>query len=184
MPDYRRWYQPGGTSFFTVVTCQRIHLFTSATARSLLGGVMRDVAVEWPFETVAIALLPDHLHCIWTLPAGDADYSSRWQAIKTRFTAAWVAAGGEEAPVTPEQRRRGHRGVWQRRYWERLIRDDEELKGLMDYIHYNPVKHGHVRRPADWQWSSFHRWVEAGEYEPEWGSAAAPRLPAGIPEPE
>jgi putative transposase len=122
MPDYRRWYQPGGTYFFTVVTCQRFHLFAEEPARALLGQVMREVRDELPYETIAIVLLPDHLHAAWALPSGDDDFSTRWKEIKLRFTERWLAQGGREMPVTNAQARRGNRGVWQRRFFEHLIR--------------------------------------------------------------
>src|SRR6188768_1685114 len=104
MSDYRRWYQPGGTSFFTVVTCRRFRLFEDERARSLLGEVMRLIRVELPFETVAIVLLPDHLHAVWTLPPGDEDFSTRWKRIKSDFTARWLSAGGREVQVTRSQK--------------------------------------------------------------------------------
>jgi len=169
MSDYRRWYQPGGTSFFTVVTYGRFRLFDELQARQLLGEVMREVRAELPFETVAIVLLPDHLHTVWALPTGDGDFSTRWKEIKTHFTTRWLAMGGKEMPVTPSQKRRGNRGIWQRRFIEHLIRDQDDLEGHCDYIHYNPVKHGHVSRPWDRTDSSFRRFVELGQYEWDWG---------------
>jgi putative transposase len=120
------------------------------------------------FETVAIVLLPDHLHVIWTLPRGDDDYPSRWQAIKAKFTSQWLAAGGEEHDVTRGYRRRG---VWQPRFMEHAIRDEQDLHNHADYIHYNPVKHGYVQAPRDWPWSSFHRYVRSGDYPVDWGCA-------------
>jgi putative transposase len=136
---------------------------------------MREVARELPFESVALVLLPDHLHAIWKLPEGEGDYSARWQEIKSRFTTRWLSQGGLEAPVTSAQKRRGNRGVWQKRFWERLVRDEDEFKALLDYIHYNPVKHGHVEKPVEWEWSSFRSWVQRGEYELEWGAGPAER---------
>jgi putative transposase len=155
--------------FFTVVTYNRRPLFRVPLARRLLGDVLRQVAVEQPFQTFAIVLLWDHLHCLWSLPPEDQDFSGRWYDIKRRFTAAWLERCGTEATVTPSQARRGHRGVWQRRFWEHLIRDEEDLETHCDYIHYNPVKHGYVARPRDWPWSSFHRFVRDGLYPLDWG---------------
>ena len=176
MPSYRRWYSPGGTSFFTIVTCRRIRIFRHAHARVLLNDVLGEVAAEMPFVTEAMVILWDHLHVIWTLPPGDWDYSVRWKEIKQRFTDRWLAVGGEEAPVTESQRRRGNRGVWQRRFWDRLVRDEDEFKALLDYIHYNPVKHGYVTRPWEWPFSTFREWVERGEYEPDWGADPSERV--------
>jgi len=170
--DYRRWYQPGGTSFFTLVTYNRIPIFGETRARDLIGEVIRDVRDEMPFETVAIVLLPDHLHAVWSLPRGDQDFSSRWKKIKADFTSRWLAIGGCEAPVTTSQARRGNRGVWQQRFIEHLCRDEGDLSRHCDYIHYNPVKHGYVSNPWDWEASSFRRFVEAGHYEADWGRSA------------
>jgi putative transposase len=135
----------------------------------LLGDVMREVTGELPFETVAIVLLPDHLHAIWSLPRGDADYSTRWKEVKSRFTKRWLAEGGREAWVTPSQSRRGNRGIWQRRFIEHLIRDEDDLERHCDYIHYNPVKHGYAERPWNWEASSFRRFVALGQYPRAWG---------------
>lgn len=176
MPNYRRWYLEGGTSFFTVVTYDRYPLFRHQSACELLGDVMRNVASERPFTTDSIVLLHDHLHAIWTLPEGDDDYSTRWKEIKSRFIARWLERGGEEAPVTESQRQRGHRGVWQKRFRDRLIRNEDEFKALLDYVHYNPVKHGYVSRPSEWRYSSFMKWVGRGEYEVNWGSDPESRV--------
>ena len=116
MPDYRRWYVPGGVFFFTVVCYRRRPLFRDPSASALLGDVMREIRNESPFETIAACLLPDHLHVIWQLPRADADYSVRWKRIKRRFTERWLASGGTELPVSESRRERGERGVWQRRF--------------------------------------------------------------------
>ena len=179
MSDYRRWYQPGGTSFFTIVTYRRFRLFEDERARALLGEVMRVVREEMPFETVAIVLLPDHLHAIWTLPSGDEDFSTRWKRIKSDFTARWLSAGGREMQVTPSQKRRGNRGIWQRRFIEHLIRDENDLERHCDYVHYNPVKHELAERLWDYSDSSFRRFVEQGQYERDWGRTV-PESIAGL----
>jgi putative transposase len=179
MPDYRRWYQAGGTYFFTVVTCRRLRLFAQPGARRLLALVLREVRDEMPFHTVAMCLLHDHLHAVWTLPDGDTAYSKRWQQIKGRFAQRWIGRGGVEAPVSTAQAGRGLRGIWQRRFWEHLVRDEDDLEALCDYIHYNPVKHGYVRDPADWPFSSFHRFQRLGQYAKGWG-ATEPRNVAGM----
>lgn len=177
MSEYRRNFVPGATYFFTVVTQGRAPLFADATARHLLGSVMRRCLLRQPLRVVAIVLLPDHLHCLWSLPSKDFAYSERWRWIKREFTRAWLAYGGSEQRRRSESRQR-RRGVWQRRFWEHTIRDETDLENHFNYIHYNPVKHGLVKRPRDWQWSSFHRWVRSGHYQPGWGaSAAALELP-------
>jgi putative transposase len=107
---------------------------------------------------------PDHLHTLWELPPGDADYPSRWSSIKSRFSRGWLARGGGECEVTPSGRRQGRRGIWQPRYLEHTIRDEGELNNHADYIHYNPVKHGLAACPKDWPWSTFLRHVARGQY--------------------
>jgi putative transposase len=115
MSDYRRYFVPGGTFFFTLVTADRAPLFAAAAARGLLGMKMREQRNEAPFETVAAVLLHDHLHVIWTLPPGDSAYPVRWQAIKAKFTAGWLSRGGEEQRVSDGYRRQRRRGIWQPR---------------------------------------------------------------------
>ncbi|MCH8044784.1 MAG: transposase [Planctomycetes bacterium] len=170
MSCFRRYFVPGATYFFTVVTAGRARLFADDRARTLLGEVYRQTNRSAAFETVAIVLLPDHLHAVWTLPAGDIDYSGRWKAIKARFTSRWLASGGSEEPVTDGYNRQRRRGVWQPRFIEHTIRDEADLHAHVDYIHYNPLKHRCAKAPNDWPWSSFHRYVKSGDYEVNWGS--------------
>lgn len=160
MADYRRLFVPGGTYFFTLVTADRRPWLASATGRRVLGDAMRAVRARRPFRTVAIVVLPDHLHCIWTLPRGDADFPGRWKSIKQRCTSGLARAG------------LGHGAAWQRHYWEHLIRDRTDLRRHLDYIHYNPVGHGLCDSPAEWAHSSFARYVAAGVYHADWGGPA------------
>jgi putative transposase len=110
-------------------------------------------------------LLPDHLHAIWALPEGDANFSRRWAWLKREFTRRWLEAASDSGQTY--QRRRT---VWQPRFWEHTIRDERDFANHLDYVHYNPVKHGHVARPHDWEHSSFHRFVKFGWYDPDWGA--------------
>jgi len=171
MSNYRRYYLPGGTYFFTVTTHCRARVFASAEARRLLGSVMRRCFLRYPVRVIAIVLLPDHLHTLWTLPQGDNQYSMRWGWIKREFTRVWLKLGGAEQGRTASQMAERRRGIWQRRFWEHTIQDEKDLEVHFDYIHYNPVKHGLVCRPRDWPWSSFHRWVRAGHYSCDWAIA-------------
>ena len=171
MSDYRRYYVPGGTYFFTVVTHERRPLFLSSIARRCFREAIKEEQERRPFDLFAIVLLPEHLHCVWTLPPGDDQYSLRWKRIKETFTQKYLQAGGTEGRVSWSRKRHQERGIWQRRFWEHTIDDEDDLKRCVDYIHWNPVKHGHVRRVADYPWSSFHRFVEMGEYEIDWGKA-------------
>ena len=174
MSDYHRYFVPGGTYFFTVVTDGRCPLFADPRARRLLGSVFRRGLDRSPLRVLAIVLLPDHLHCLWALPPGDSDYPGRWRWVKGEFTRQWLAIGGSEQPNDSRVRQR-RRGVWQRRFWEHTIRDETDLERHADYIHYNPVKHGLVAAPREWPWSSFHRWVQLGHYPPDWGRNGAPQ---------
>ena len=169
MPNYRRWRIPGGSYFFTAVTASRRPILTPDLGRRCLHEALAEVQAATPFEIFAIVLLPDHVHSIWNLPIGDDDFSSRWAQVKSTFTKKYLAGGGVEAPISASRRMKGDRGVWQRRFWEHLIRDNDDLKRCVDYLHYNPVKHGLVSRVRDWSWSSFQRFVALGEYTQNWG---------------
>ena len=153
---YRRAFQPGGSFFFTVVTARRLPVFASTTAVDVLRDAFRAVRQKRPFDIEAIVILPDHLHCIWTLPAGDADFMTRWRLIKTWFS-----------------KHAGLKDVWQHRYWEHVLRDERDLIKHVDYIHYNPVKHGLVVMVIDRPYSSFHRYVEHGLCAEDWGGGGA-----------
>jgi REP-associated tyrosine transposase len=177
MSQYRRWYVPGGMYFFTVVTHKRRPILTTSLGRELLRQALTAAQVKRPFEVFAIVLLPDHLHCIWTLPVGDSDYSIRWANIKESFTRNFLDHGGQEAPISRSKVRHRERGVWQRRFWEHVIQNEDELIRCADYIHWNPVKHGLVTRVRDYPWSSFHRFVESGDYTLDWGSAGVVDIP-------
>ena len=169
MSEYRRWLVPGGTCFFTVVTYERRPIFSTEEAVHLLGAVMREERETNCFQTIAMVVLPDHFHCVWSLPPGDEDYSNRWRRIKSEFTSRWIEQGGSELPVLASRRLRGERGIWQRRFWEHQVEDESDLEHCCDYIHYNPVKHGYAASPGDWPWSTFEKFVKAGQYPPEWG---------------
>lgn len=162
MVAYRRNFVPGGTYFFTVTLRDRHSRLLVEHIDDLRAAYDR-VRRERPFTSDAIVVLPDHLHCVWTLPPGDADYAGRWKAIKARFTAACRHAG-----VMLARDEAGAYDLWQRRYWEHTIRDERDLENHVNYIHYNPVKHGHANAPGDWPHSSFHRYVRDGLLSPDW----------------
>jgi putative transposase len=174
MTDYRRRRVPGGTYFFTVnLYDRRSGLLTRNIG--ILREAVRKVRARAPFHIDAWVVLPDHLHCLWTLPEGDLDYSGRWQAIKTAFSKH--IPEGEFRSVS--RREKGERGIWQRRFWEHLIRDDRDYGAHIDYIHFNPVRHGLVAHAADWPYSSFHRLVAAGFYPPEMPFISDPAIFTG-----
>lgn len=164
---YRRNRLAGATYFFTVALADRStgllveHIGRLRYAYSL-------IYERHPFRTDAIVILPDHLHCIWTLPESDDRYSMRWRLIKTVFTTGLLTDG-----VIAGRRSKGERRIWLRRFWEHTIRDADDLQRHVDYIHFNPVKHGHVERVADWPYSSFHRHVAQGLLPMDWAGSAA-----------
>ncbi len=149
MPNWRRAHVPGGSFFFTVVTDRRAQFLTDVPARPVLGNLIRKCQMRWPFHINAMVLLPEHLHAIWSLPPGDTDYPKRWAWIKKEFTKTWLSLGGTEQPQSPGRQRDGRRGVWQPKYWEHTLEDEDDFERHFDYIHYNPVKHRHVRCPHE-----------------------------------
>jgi len=173
MPDYRRDITPGATYFFTLVTQDRRPILTTPDGRSCLRQAIDHVRGKRPFDLVAIVLLPDHLHAVWTLPPGDADYSARCGQIKESFTRSFLESGGAEGAKSTSRVGHRERAVWQRRFWEHTCRDEGDLKACVDYLHWNPVKHGIASSVGDYPWSSFHRSVREGEYEPGWGGGRA-----------
>lgn len=167
MSRYRRAKIEGGTFFFTVALADRA---SDLLVREIdfLRDSYASVGNRMPFETVAICILPDHLHALWILPDGDTDFSARWSLLKSGFSRG----------VPPSQMRssskiaKREKGIWQRRFWEHAIHDDADFERHIDYIHYNPVKHGLVARVAGWPHSSFHRFVEQGLLPADWAGDA------------
>lgn len=164
MSDYRRNRVPGGTYFFTINLRDRRSDLLVKQIDALRTSVRR-VMAKAPFYVDAWTILPEHMHCVWTLPKDDADYSKRWRAIKTLF-----------AKAVPTDRHHG-RGIWQNRFWEHTIRDDADYAAHMDYTHFNPVKHGLAGNAADWPFSSFRRCVAKGLYPADWTQTVGGELP-------
>jgi putative transposase len=164
MSHYRRANDPGAYYFFTVVTNDRRAFLTDEATRGCLRHAWRIVRERRPFQLIALCLLPNHLHCIWKLPEDDADYSTRWASIKAIFTREYLRQGGVEGARNRSHRRRHEAAIWQRRFWEHRIRDQRDFSRHVDYIHFNPVKHGLVTDPSDWPWSTYHRYVREGYY--------------------
>jgi putative transposase len=163
MPNYRRLFVPGGTYVFTVAIADRNRswLVDRIDALSIAFRIVR----AWrPYSMPACVILPDHLHCIWSLPEGDCAFPERWNRIKGEFSRRL----DDDAHRSRSRVSKRERGLWQRRYWERLVRDDRDLRNCIDYIHRNPVKHGLVARVADWPYSSFHRFVRDGRLPVDW----------------
>ncbi len=164
---YRRSKQPGGSYFFTVVTYRRQPLFSLPENTDRLKAAFKREIEKYPFTIDAIVILPDHLHTLWSLPGGDHDYSTRWSRIKGYFSIGCV--GLKEMQSVSRHNKR-EKPVWQRRFWEHTIRDENDWRNHMDYIHYNPVKHGYARSAGEWPYSSFQRCAQRGWYAPDWGA--------------
>ena len=173
--DYRRALIPGGTWFFTINLANRSSRLLIERVDTLRD-VVREVRQRHPFEIVAWVVLPDHIHAIWTLPPDDADFPTRWALIKAGFSRR--IAPGENINVA--RATKGERGIWQRRFWEHLIRDEDDLARHVDYIHINPVKHGHAVKASDWPWSSIHRYIRNGLVTEDWATDSD--VPASIGE--
>ncbi len=164
--EYRRVLIPGGTYFFTLVTYQRRLILSSPETVERLRAAFRNITATRPFTIVASVILPDHMHFIWTLPPGDNDYPTRWRLIKSHFTRNSPLRRASE---NASRERKAELDVWQRRYWEHMIRDENDLARHIEYIHYNPVKHGLAKSPAEWPHSSFSKYVKEGIYSEDWG---------------
>lgn len=169
MPNYRRAWVPGGTYFFTVNLLERDRRLLVDHVDSLRNA-FRIARAARDFQIIAIVVLPDHLHCVWRLPAGDADNATRWRHIKTSFARSLPRDERRSARRVAKR----ERGIWQRRYWEHLVRDERDLMTHVDYIHYNPVKHGYATRVREWPYSSFHRFVRAGLLPMDWSDMESP----------
>lgn len=166
--EYRRAKIEGGTFFFTVVTHNRREFLCNAENILLLRQAFREVMSKSPFIVDAIVILPNHIHCIWTLPPGDSDFSDRWRLIKNYFTHHCDIK--YQGKISVSRQNKGEKAVWQRRFWEHQIQDEIDFIRHVDYIHYNPVKHGYVKAPKDWNYSSFILYVNKGIYDIDWGS--------------
>ncbi len=179
MAEYRRANIDGGTFFFSVVTFRRGRFLCDPEVRAALRAAIDATRTRYPFTVEAWVLLPDHMHCLWTLPPGDHDFGRRWSMIK-RMVSQHCRHLHHPELLDASRRRRRESTVWQRRFWEHAIRDDRDFRNHCDYIHYNPVKHGLADTPSAWPFSTFHRFVRQGRYEPDWGVGDPPgNLPAG-----
>ena len=164
MPNYRRAWHPGGTYFFTVNLLERSGNDLLVQHIDHLRDAVRHVRINHPFTIHAWVVLPDHLHCVIELPPGETDFATRWRLIKIRFSKSLP----KTELLSATRLQRGERAIWQRRYWEHLIRDERDFAAHMDYVHINPLKHGLVKHVADWPYSTFHRLVGQGVYPIDW----------------
>jgi len=170
MSNYRRAHEDGATYFFTVVTYRRQPILLRPEVLDPLRDAFRNVRQTRPFKLDAVVILPDHPHAIWTLPPGNADFGARWGMIKRHVSK--TVDEPATVPMSASMKARREYGLWQRRFWEHLIRNDDDYARHMDYIHFNPVKHGYAKSPADWPHSSFRKFVEQGIYSMDWACAS------------
>ena len=164
MTSYKRNKTQGGMYFFTLVLNQRHNTNLLIDHFDLLKSSIIKVKSKYPFQLPAIVVLPDHLHMVLSLPKGDDNYAMRIRLIKTYFSKALDVAES----ISNSMSRKKEKGIWQRRFWEHLIRDEDDLHRHIDYIHYNPVKHGYCTKVDEWPYSTFHKYVERGVYSRDW----------------
>ena len=167
MINYRRFYIPGATWFFAVNLVKRKNNNLLVDQIDLLREAFHYVKKRKPYTMNAVVIMPDHLHCIWTLLEGDTDFSVRWSLLKAYFSRAIP----KDENISKSRLTRRERGIWQRRFWAHLLTDQEDFSNHLDYIHWNPVKHGCIKQVIEWPYSSFHRYVADGYYPINWGHA-------------
>lgn len=168
MPEYRRASTKGGTYFFTVNTYRRQPVLIDEDVRDALREGIDKTREVMPFQILAWVLLPDHLRCIWMLPEGDADFAKRWGMIKRHVSQCCGDRLNHEEWLSESRRKRNETSLWQRRYWEHQIRDEADFARHVDYIHWNPLKHGLVEKVAEWPYSTFHQYLARGVYSQNW----------------
>jgi len=166
--NYRRARAEGGTYFFTVVTQKRREILCSEGNVELIKTAFKEVISTHPFRIDAFVLLPNHFHCVWTLPKNDDNFSMRMRLIKSHFSRR--CEDREKTGVCDSRLQKKEQNIWQRRFWEHWVRDEKDYETHVNYIHFNPVKHGYVKAPKDWKYSSFHRHVKDGIYDIDWGA--------------
>ena len=174
MSHYRRADTPGAIYFFTLVAYRRQPILCDTPIRTALRNAIEETRTRRPFVVDAWVLLPDHLHCLWTLPPGDADFATRWSLIKRAVSMACGWQYRKETWLTASKKKHRESTLWQRRYWEHQIRNEADFARHVDYIHYNPVKHGLCESPMEWPFSTVHRYIEAGKVSADWGANVSP----------
>ena len=180
MSEYRRLYIPGSTIFLTIVTYNRQPIFSNPDNISLLRQAIAKTRSERHFTIEGAVILPDHLHFLWTLPPDDYNYSYRVSRLKVLFTKSFRGRKYKAQNISDSRIKHRESNVWQRRFWEHTIKEENEFENFLNYIHYNPVKHGLVSCPHFWQYSSFQTWVNKEIYQNEWACSCdykKPKIP-------
>lgn len=170
MPDYRRTYQPNQFIFITCVTANRKPIFSTQENQDLFWATYQNVVHKHPFNLVAFVLLPDHFHWLVEMPNADVNFSKIMMSLKWNFTLEYKKKHQISTSLV----------LWQRGFWDHVIRDEDDFQKHLDYIHWNPVKHDHARRAFDWKYSSFQDWVAKGVYDMNWGQGAVPKSIEGL----
>ena len=168
MPNYRRSRTKGGVFFFTVVSHNRLPIFKNVGNVRTFRNISNEVRDELPFKEIACVILHDHIHSIWKLPDSAHDFSKRWGIIKRRVSLDCAEHYKKDYLINASKKKHRESTIWQRRFWEHQIRDQNDLNRHIDYIHYNPVKHGLCKRPAEWQYSTLHKYIKEGVYPDDW----------------
>lgn len=182
MSHYRRANIAGATYFFTVVAYRRHPILCDPLMRAALRHAIQTIRARHPFTVDAWVLLPDHLHCLWSLPPEDADFAKRWKLIKQSVSRACAAVYHRADWMTASKIKHRESTLWQRRYWEYCIRSEVDFSPHIDYLYINPLKHGYVARVCDWPYSTFHRDVSRGIYSLDWaGTGEAAEWDTGEP---
>ena len=171
MSRYRRARSAGSCYFFTLAAYRRQPILCDEAIRNALRTAIETVRMTRPFVIDAWVLLPDHLHCVWTLPDGDAGFSTRWMIIKRMVSLTCREDYRRAGWMVASKLKHRESTIWQRRFWEHQIRDENDFARHVDYIHFNPVRHGHAQHTADWPYSTFHRYVNNGVYAHDWAGA-------------
>ncbi|MEM8640064.1 MAG: transposase [Cyanobacteria bacterium P01_G01_bin.54] len=180
MPNYRRGYVHRGTYFITQVTYRRERWLCTESSRQALRAAISHTQQKHPFVVEAFVLLPEHWHGLLRLPEGDGDISMRMRLIKAYVTRHYGAALGIDRTISESRRKRKEQNLWQRRFYEHLIRDERDFETHCDYLHYNPVKHGLCQSPQDWPFSTVHNFIKRGIYPPDWGRDINPDIPHSV----
>ena len=180
MPNYRRSNVAGGTYFITQVTYQREPWLCTKIVRNALREAIKKVQQKYYFLIDAFILLPEHFHCLWTLPPNNSDLSLRLRLIKSYVTKHYKKQLGINSPISQSRQKQGESNLWQRRFWEHLIVDEDDFANHCNYIHYNPVKHNLCSYPQQWEFSTISRFINQGIYPPNWGMNQAPKIPHNV----
>jgi putative transposase len=159
--NFRRYYVPNAVVFITQVVQDRPPIFRNEAHLDLLLSTLHRVKELHPFAMLGYVFLPDHFHLL-IKPEENSTFSQVMHSLKPNFTKAYKQTIGVA----------GSMKFWQKRFWDHIIRDEADFERHLDYIHYNPVKHGLVHKPEDWPRSSFLAWKARGAYADGWGWSA------------